>query len=102
MSVPTTSSEPTLAPTPGSARRAVVAPEALRYLDALGTWLDLRKGDLDTLDAAALAAADRDAVTGDLVTSMALWKAISTGMPCSRSPSTPGGSGRPSRSGSPR
>lgn len=78
MSVPTTSSEPALAPAPpGRLGVPVAAPEALRYLDELGTWLDLRKGDLDTLDAAALAAADRDAVTGDLVTSMALWKAIS-------------------------
>ncbi|HYN66290.1 MAG TPA: hypothetical protein VES93_05330 [Ornithinibacter sp.] len=61
---------------PGRLGQPLVAQEALRYLDALGTWRDERKAELDVLDSAALAAPDGAAYTGDLMLSMALWKAV--------------------------
>jgi hypothetical protein len=65
------------APTaPGRLGQPLVAQEALRYLEALGTWRDERKAELDVLDEAALGAADSAAYTGDLLLSMALWKAV--------------------------
>jgi hypothetical protein len=51
--------------------------EALRYLEALGSWRDQRKAELDLLDTTALQAPDQSAFTGDLLLSMALWKAAS-------------------------
>ena len=78
MTVSATTAEPTSAPTPpGRLGTPIRAEQALPYLDALGTWLARRKEDLDTVDAAAMSSADQAAVTGDLVVSMALWKAVS-------------------------
>lgn len=48
----------------------------LRYLEELGQWLDVRRGELDELDRAALAAEDPHALTGDIMLSMALWQAV--------------------------
>ena len=65
------------APTaPGRLGQPLVASEALHYLEALGSWRDARKAELDAIDEAALGAADSAAYTGDLLLSMALWKAV--------------------------
>lgn len=56
---------------------AVAAAELLVFLDALGTWRDRRKAELDELDQAALHSADADALSADVVLSMAVWKAVS-------------------------
>ena len=70
---------------PGQIGTAITPQDALHYLEALGTWRDQRKGELDQLDQAALAATDNDpaagtagssGVTGDVMLSMALWKAV--------------------------
>ena len=61
---------------PGRLGQALVPQDALRYLDALGTWRDERKAELDVLDQVALDATDGAAYTGDLLLSMALWKAV--------------------------
>jgi hypothetical protein len=67
----------TTAPTaPGRLGQPLVAGDALHYLEALGTWRDERKAELDVLDEAALGAPDAPAYTGDLLLSMALWKAV--------------------------
>ena len=65
------------APTaPGRLGEALVASQALHYLAALGAWRDARKAELDAIDEAALGATDSAAYTGDLLLSMALWKAV--------------------------
>ena len=51
--------------------------ELLAYLDGLRRWRDGRRAELDQLDRAALAAAEPDALTGDLTLAMALWQAVS-------------------------
>ena len=61
---------------PGRLGQPLVASEALHYLEALGTWRDERKAELDVLDEAALGAPDAAAYTGDLLLSMALWKGV--------------------------
>ena len=70
---------------PGRIGAAITPEDALAYLEALGTWRDQRKGELDQLDQAALAAtgsapatgpAGTSGVTGDVMLSMALWKAV--------------------------
>ncbi|HET6694296.1 MAG TPA: hypothetical protein VFG97_08320, partial [Pedococcus sp.] len=61
---------------PGRLGHPLVPEEALRYLAALGDWRDERKAELDVLDQAALGAEDSAAYTGDLLLSMALWKAV--------------------------
>ena len=76
---------------PGRIGTAISPQDALRYLEALGAWRDQRRSELDRLDEAALAAADRDTeasataqsattgitgLTGDILLSMALWKAV--------------------------
>jgi len=70
---------------PGRIGVAISPEEALHYLEALGTWRDLRRAELDRLDEAALSAADGNAtagttgisgLTGDVMLSMALWKAV--------------------------
>ena len=70
---------------PGRIGTAISPEEALHYLGALGTWRDQRRAELDRLDEAALAATDGDTVTGmtgatgltgDVMLSMALWKAV--------------------------
>ena len=50
---------------------------AAGYLEALGRWREDRKRELDQLDQAALAARDGAQLTGDIMLSMALWKAVS-------------------------
>jgi hypothetical protein len=75
-----------ITPTPPGRIGAAITPEdALHYLEALGTWRDQRKGELDLLDEAALNQPDADSatgragstgVTGDIMLSMALWKAV--------------------------
>jgi len=47
------------------------------YLDELGRWRDARRRELDELDRAALQSPTGSSVTGDLLLSMALWKAVS-------------------------
>jgi hypothetical protein len=61
---------------PGRLGQPLVASDALHYLEALGTWRDARKAELDVLDQAALGAPDGAAYTSDLLLSMALWKAV--------------------------
>ena len=70
---------------PGRIGVAIPPEDALRYLEALGAWRDQRRRELDRLDEAALAATDRDSATGtggmtgptgDVLLSMALWKAV--------------------------
>ena len=56
---------------------SVPATELLSFLDALGTWRDRRKAELDELDQAALHSPDADALSADVVLSMAVWKAVS-------------------------
>ncbi|WP_238355293.1 hypothetical protein [Kribbella sandramycini] len=56
---------------------SVPAAELLPFLDALGRWRDRRKAELDELDQAALHAEDADALSADVVLSMAVWKAVS-------------------------
>lgn len=67
----------TTAPTaPGRLGQPMVATDVLTYLEALTTWRDRRKAELDQLDDAALAATDGSAYTDDMLLSMALWKAV--------------------------
>jgi hypothetical protein len=81
----------TVTPQPPGRIGSPISPEdALRYLDALGLWRDQRRDELDRLDEAALAASDGDtaaggkqagsagntSLTGDILLSMALWKAV--------------------------
>lgn len=73
---------------PGSIGSAISAQDALHYLEALGTWRDQRRAELDRLDEAALTASDAGqatgtagmtgitGLTGDVMLSMALWKAV--------------------------
>ncbi len=76
---------------PGRIGAAISAQDALHYLEELGAWRDQRKSELDLLDQAALSQPDGDpskstsastgsvasvGVTGDVMLSMALWKAI--------------------------
>lgn len=49
----------------------------LGYLEALGAWRDARREELEQLDRAALESADEDALSADLVLSMAVWKSVS-------------------------
>ncbi len=46
------------------------------YLVQLETWVRLRRAELDEIDQAALASPQKDAVAGDVVLSMALWKSV--------------------------
>ena len=62
---------------PGSVGEDVDPGALLAYLDALGTWRDRRRTELDVLDEAALHAPDRDALTSDVLLAMTLWKAVS-------------------------
>jgi hypothetical protein len=61
---------------PGRLGQPLAAVDALHYLEALGTWRDQRRTELDVLDQAALRARDQAAFTGDMLLSMALWKAV--------------------------
>jgi hypothetical protein len=81
-----THAETAITPEPPGRIGAAISPEeALRYLEALGAWRDQRRVELDLLDEAALATSDADAatgirgitgLTGDVMLSMALWKAV--------------------------
>ncbi|ADB34977.1 hypothetical protein Kfla_5974 [Kribbella flavida DSM 17836] len=62
---------------PGRIGSSIPAAELLAFLDALGTWRDRRRAELDELDHAALHAPDADALSADVVLSMAVWKAVS-------------------------
>ena len=79
-----TASAVTPAP-PGRIGAPLSSQDALHYLDALGAWRDQRKSELDLLDQAALSQPDGDpgtgtagstGLTGDVMLSMALWKAV--------------------------
>ncbi len=67
---------------PGHIGSAISPEDALRYLEALGAWRDQRRAELDLLDEAALSspeggsAAGLTGLTGDVMLSMALWKAV--------------------------
>jgi hypothetical protein len=70
---------------PGRIGAAITPGDALHYLEALGAWRDQRKRELDLLDEAALNQPDGDpatgtagstGLTGDVMLSMALWKAV--------------------------
>jgi hypothetical protein len=67
----------TAPPAPGKLGQAIPADQLLGYLDALRRWRDGRQGELDTLDRAALAAAEPDAHTPDLTLAMVLFQAVS-------------------------
>jgi hypothetical protein len=62
---------------PGRIGSQIAAGDLLAYLDALGTWRDRRRTELDELDQAALHSPDADALSNDVVLSMAVWKAVS-------------------------
>ena len=62
---------------PGQMGSAVQAQAAQLYLDQLGKWRDGRRRELDELDNAALRSPTGSAATGDILLSMALWKAVS-------------------------
>jgi hypothetical protein len=69
---------------PGRLGTPVDLQAALVYLEALGRWRDDRRRELDQLDQAALAApkpgeaqGGGGSVTGDIMLSLALWKAVS-------------------------
>jgi hypothetical protein len=64
---------------PGRIGSAITPEDAAHYLEALGAWRDQRRAELDQLDQAAMAAPDGDSatgLTGDVMLSMALWKAV--------------------------
>jgi len=64
---------------PGRIGSAISPEDALQYLAALGAWRDQRRAELDLLDEAALASPDSGSMTGltgDVLLSMALWKAV--------------------------
>ena len=62
---------------PGQMGAALDAQAAKVYLDELGRWRDGRRQELDELDKAALQTASGSEATGDILLSMALWKAVS-------------------------
>jgi hypothetical protein len=77
MSVLTPAGQVTAPVAPGRMGQALDARVAQVYLDELGRWRDGRRGELDALDKAALQAATGSSATGDILLSMALWKAVS-------------------------
>jgi hypothetical protein len=62
---------------PGRMGSALDPQAAQVYLDELNRWRDGRRHELDELDKAALQAPSGAAATGDILLSMALWKAVS-------------------------
>ncbi|MFC0628880.1 hypothetical protein [Kribbella deserti] len=62
---------------PGRMGSTVPAKQMLDYLDALGRWRDARRAELDELDRAALHSPDADALSPDVMLSMAVWKSVS-------------------------
>ncbi len=77
MSVLTPAGQVTAPVAPGRMGQALDARAAQVYMDELGRWRDGRRGELDALDKAALEAATGSSATGDILLSMALWKAVS-------------------------
>ena len=77
MSVLTPAGQVTAPVAPGRMGEALDARAAQVYVDELGRWRDGRRGELDELDKAALQAATGSSATGDILLSMALWKAVS-------------------------
>jgi hypothetical protein len=77
MSVVTPAGQVTAPVAPGRMGQALDAMAAQVYLDELGRWRDGRRRELDELDKAALQAATGSSATGDILLSMALWKAVS-------------------------
>jgi hypothetical protein len=77
MSVAAPAGQVTAPVAPGQMGSAVEPQAAQVYLDQLGQWRDGRRHELDELDKAALRAATGSSVTGDILLSMALWKAVS-------------------------
>jgi hypothetical protein len=77
MSVLTPAGQVTAPVAPGRMGQALDAGAAQVYLDELGRWRDGRRGELDALDKAARQAATGSSATGDILLSMALWKAVS-------------------------
>lgn len=66
------------APTaPGRLGERLDPPAVQSYLTQLDAWVRQRKAELDEIDRAALASAQRDTLTGDITLAMALWKAVS-------------------------
>jgi len=64
---------------PGRIGEAITPDDALHYLEALGAWRDQRRSELDVLDETAMATPDgvsATGLTGDVMLSMALWKAV--------------------------
>ncbi len=60
---------------PGALGQPVDVLAMRRYLDQLHTWLQLRRAELDEIDQ-AVQAAKEDNLTGDIMLSMMLWKAV--------------------------
>jgi hypothetical protein len=77
MSVVSPAGQVTAPVAPGRMGQALDAMAAQVYLDELGRWRDGRRHELDELDKAALQAATGSSATGDILLSMALWKAVS-------------------------
>jgi hypothetical protein len=77
MSVTTASGQVSAPIAPGRMGSALDARAAQAYLEELGHWCDGRRRELDELDRAALRAPTGSAATGDILLSMALWKAVS-------------------------
>jgi hypothetical protein len=77
MSVVSPAGQVTAPVAPGRMGQALDPMEAQVYMDELSTWRDGRRRELDELDKAALQAATGSSATGDILLSMALWKAVS-------------------------
>ena len=77
MSVVAAAGQTTAPVAPGGMGSALELQAAQVYLDELGQWRDARRRELDELDRAALQSPTGSSVTGDLLLSMALWKAVS-------------------------
>jgi hypothetical protein len=77
MSVVAPAGQVTAPVAPGRMGSALEIQAAQVYLDELGEWRDARRRELDELDKAAMQSSTGSAVTGDLLLSMALWKAVS-------------------------
>jgi hypothetical protein len=77
MSVVTPAGHVTAPVAPGRMGQALDVRAAQIYMDELGRWRDGRRRELDELDKAALQAATGSSATGDILLSMALWKAVS-------------------------
>lgn len=60
---------------PGRIGEAVDTVSMRTYLDALHSWIQLRRSELDEIDQ-AIQSAGADELTGDILLSMTLWKAV--------------------------